>query len=238
MPGVEFVARAVFRSFDGGLVSALAGVDLTIGAGEQIALVGPTGCGKSTLISLLSVLDEPDRGTIEIDGVPACELASPEEWRAGNLGIVFQFHHLLPHLTVEENVLLPLAGRCRSSVARIRAGDVIELIGLRHRARTLAANLSGGERQLAALARALVGRPRAVLADEPTGSVDLATGKRVMELLTSWSREAEATLLVATHDPAIAASMDRIVSMRDGRIVSAGASQITTRAATERTVCC
>lgn len=219
--GIEISARGLTKSFDGGLVRALSGADFEAAAGEKVAITGPTGCGKSTLLSLLSLLDEPDGGEILVDGRPASALGPAERWRAENVGIVFQLHHLVSHLTVAENTALPLAGRglARSERTR-RVGEMLERAGLAHRATALAAKLSGGERQLCAVARALVGEPRLLLADEPTGSVDSGNGERILGLLSGWCRESGATMVLVTHDPDVAKTADRAASMRDGRFVS------------------
>ena len=218
--GITVAVRGLGKSFDGGLVEALRGVDLEIGAGERVAVMGPTGCGKSTLVSLLALLDVPDAGTILLDGHSPRELAPEEDWRRRELGIVFQLHHLLPHLTTRENVLLPVVGRQGLPAARDRADALLARLGLSHRAGTLAARLSGGERQLAALARALVNEPRLLLADEPTGSVDSATGQRILDTLLDWCHEHPVTVVVVTHDSSVAARLDRTILMRDGVVAS------------------
>lgn len=223
MNGIAIAARSLTKSFEGGLVRALDGVDLDVGAGERIALTGPTGCGKTTLLSLLSLLDEPDAGEVLFDGRCAAELGSPEEWRSANVGIVFQLHHLLPHLTVAENVALPLAPKRGLKAEKgERVDQVLGRLGLAHRAGTLAGRLSGGERQLAAVARALVASPALLFADEPTGSVDSRTGRLILDHLVGWCEGSGATLVLVTHDPAIASAMDRTVTMRDGRVVAEG----------------
>jgi len=216
--GLSLLVKDLHKSFDGGLVQALQGVDLTVAPGERVAVVGPTGCGKSTLLSLLALLDAPDRGEILIDGHRPEDLRPAEDWRAREVGIVFQFHHLLPHLTVAENTLLPLLASSGSVDPR-RAVALLGRLGLADRAHALAARLSGGERQLAALARALINDPRLVLADEPTGSVDSATGSRILDELSEWSTRSKGTLVLVTHDPAVARSMDRVIAMKDGRVV-------------------
>ncbi len=221
--GLTYSARGLARSFEGGLVSALRGVDLEVAAGERVAIVGRTGCGKSTLLSLLALLDDPDAGELLVDGRPAGELRPREAWRGANIGIVFQLHHLLPHLTVAENLTLPLVGRARRQDRRRRVEGMVERFGLGHRAGTLAARLSGGERQLVAVARALVGSPRAVLADEPTGSVDSETGALIVAALLDWSSGCGGTLLLVTHDEALAGSLDRVLRMSDGRLAPTGA---------------
>ena len=217
--GVSIRLENVAKSFDGGLVKALRGVSLDVAAGESVAIMGPTGCGKSTLLSIVGLLDAPDSGAVFLDGCPAAEFEPAEDFRATRVGFVFQFHHLLPHLSVLENVELPLAGRAGRAAARTRATEALALVGLEHRARTLAARVSGGERQLAALARALVGTPDLILADEPTGSVDSETGARILAILEGWNARTSGTLLVVSHDPAVAARCRRLVKMRDGAVV-------------------
>ena len=218
--GLEIVAQDLHKAYEGGLVFALRGVDLKVERGERVAVIGPTGCGKSTLLALLALLDRPDRGEILIDDLPASSLHHPEEWRNREVGIVFQFHYLLPHLTVEENVALPVLDGRDKGFARAR--ELVDRLGLGSRARTLASVLSGGERQLAALARALVNDPAFVLADEPTGSVDSATGGRILDELLGWADRCGGTLVVVTHDPSVAGRMDRTMQMRDGRVVDGG----------------
>jgi putative ABC transport system ATP-binding protein len=225
MRGIEIAARSLRKSFEGGLVQALDGVDLHVRAGERLALTGPTGCGKTTLLSLLSLLDEPDGGEILFDGRRAAALGPTEEWRSANVGIVFQLHHLLPHLTVEENVALPLAPKKQArEERRKRVASILGRLGLTGRARTLAGRLSGGERQLAAVARALVATPSLLFADEPTGSVDSRTGRLILDHLAGWCEESGATLVLVTHDPSVASAMDRTVTMRDGLILPEGAA--------------
>lgn len=223
--GMSIVVEGVTKSYDGGLVTALDGVSLDIAPGERVAVTGPTGCGKSTLLALLALLMSPDSGKISLDGMPAADIRSPEMWRANNVGIVFQLHHLLPHLTVLENTLLSVAARGRGTKEdRERATGMLARLGLEHRAHARANKLSGGERQLAALARGLVNRPRLVIADEPTGSVDSRTGQRILAELTQWSDETGGTLILATHDAAVASWASRELAMLDGRISRDGLS--------------
>lgn len=215
--GLALEARGLRKTFEDGLVVALERADLSLGPGERVAIMGPTGCGKSTLLALLCLLELPDAGEISFDGLSAQAIKNPERWRLENVGIVFQFHHLLPHLTALENVTLPLVARpMRQSEREQRGMDLLEGFKLTHRAHTLAAKLSGGERQLVALARALVNQPRLVLADEPTGSLDSKTGVLLLDYLFNPPYSLQPTILLVTHDPAVAARADRVIRMRDG----------------------
>lgn len=219
--GVSLEAHEVHKSFDRGLVKALQGLHLRVEAGERLVIMGPTGCGKSTLLALMGLLEQPDSGTIIIDGIDSRTLKSPERWRATTLGLVFQLHFLLPHLTVQENLALALRPhRLPRTTAAERVNSLLQRLKLSHRARTQARYLSGGERQLAAVARALVNGPRLILADEPTGSVDWESGKRILDELFGWSEQAGATLVIVTHDPRVAERGQRVVLMGDGRVES------------------
>ena len=201
-------------------VVALGGVDLAVEPGELVALVGPSGSGKSTLLQIAGGLDLPDAGRVVVDGRDLAELSMAERARARRrqIGFVFQFFHLLPTLSVAENVELPLLlDRRRNRGARVRG--LLERVGIDHRAGHLPAELSGGEMQRAAIARALVGEPELLLADEPTGNLDSATGADVLELLAGVVDEAGTTLVMVTHDEAAAARADRVLHLRDGRLV-------------------
>jgi len=219
--GVSIAVDGVTKSYAAGRVRALDGIELKIASGEWVAVTGATGSGKSTLLALLALLEEADSGTICLGGRPSTSLRPAERWRAENLGIVFQFHHLLPHLTLLENVQMPLLqpGRRWSSTVD-RSSAALEQVGLAQRASVLAGHVSGGERQLCAVARALVVQPRLLLADEPTGNVDPQTGERVITLLSSWARDQGATLLTVTHQPGLAHRADRVVTLASGRTVS------------------
>ncbi|MEY2807260.1 MAG: ABC transporter ATP-binding protein [Planctomycetia bacterium] len=199
-------------------VVALAGVDLEVLPGEFVALVGPSGCGKSTLLNLLSGVDRPDEGAVRVGGLDlrAAGDAQLVDLRRRVVGIVFQSFHLVPHLTVEENVALPLALAGRSDATRVRA--LLEAVGLQKRAAHYPGELSGGEQQRTAVARAVVHKPAIVLADEPTGNLDSAAGASVLELLDQLRRESGSALLLVTHDAALAARADRVVRLKDGRV--------------------
>lgn len=201
-------------------VVALRGVDLEIEKGEFCALMGPSGCGKSTLLHLCGAMETPSSGNLFLDGVPL-HSASDEELtrlRCEKIGFVFQSFNLLPTLSVVENVALPcrLAG-VRTNIAVQRARGMIARVGLAHREGHFPAQLSGGERQRVAIARALVHEPMLVIADEPTGSLDSENGKRVVDLLQEINGELGVTILLATHDAAVAAVAGRILQMKDGR---------------------
>lgn len=205
-----------------GSVPALRGVSLEVARGERVALVGPSGCGKSTLLHLVSGVDRADAGEVWVFGRELGAASERElvELRRRVVGVVFQGFHLMPHLTVEENVALPLALAGRRDPERV--GMLIERVGLAARRRHLPAELSGGEQQRTAIARALVHAPPLVVADEPTGNLDSETGRRVLELLWELSAEHGTTLLLVTHDPELARRAQRVVGLRDGRLETAG----------------
>jgi putative ABC transport system ATP-binding protein len=204
-----------------GFVDALRGVDLVIGRGEFVALVGPSGSGKSTVLNLVGGLDRPTSGQVWIDSV---ELSATDEraltrHRREHVGFVFQTFNLLPRLSAEENVALPLMfGGVPHQERLERARALLERVGLTQRLNHRPSQLSGGEQQRVAIARALVGQPALLLADEPTGNLDTATGGEIMALLRELNQESDLTLLVVTHDPEVAAFADRVVTLRDGRV--------------------
>jgi putative ABC transport system ATP-binding protein len=216
---VELVG--VSRSFRRGdeVVHALANLHLALAPAEMVALVGPSGCGKTTALNLVAAVDRPDEGSVRVAGVDiaAADEAALTTLRRRAIGMVFQAFHLVPHLTVEENIALPLALDGRRDPARVT--ELIERVGLGRRRRHYPSELSGGEQQRTAVARALVHRPQVVVADEPTGNLDSRTGAAVVALLAELRREQGATLLLATHDARVAAAADRIVELADGRVL-------------------
>jgi putative ABC transport system ATP-binding protein len=194
-------------------------VDLAIQPGEFVAVLGPSGSGKSTLLALMAGLDRPTSGEVRIDGAPIQDLSEDALalLRRRKIGFVFQSFQLLGNLTARENVLLPIE-LLGLSDPLIRVRELLDAVGLADRGHHYPSQLSGGEQQRVALARAFATRPAILLADEPTGNLDGATGRRILELLTDLRRREGTTLVLVTHDPAVAALADRLIHLRDGRI--------------------
>ena len=203
-----------------GDVVAVADVSMHVAPGEFVALMGPSGSGKSTLLGVIGGLSEPDEGTVRIDGRPPKDHGGLAGYHRDVVGFVFQLHHLLPMLTAQGNVEVPLvaAGRGRGD-RRSRAAALLDEVGLADRTDHLPAELSGGERQRVAVARALANEPRLLLADEPTGALDSDSSDRVLELLDEARQRRGTTMIIVTHDPQIAGRADRVVRMLDGRLV-------------------
>jgi len=194
-------------------------IDLAVGAGEFVAVLGPSGSGKSTLLGIAAGLDRPTSGQVLLDGREIHDLSEDElaRLRRGRIGFVFQSYQLLGNLTALENVLLPLELAGRDDAPR-RAGELLVEVGLGERGHHYPSQLSGGEQQRVALARAFAVEPALLLADEPTGNLDGATGHRVLELLAELRERHGTTLVLVTHDPEVAALADRRIHLRDGRI--------------------
>ncbi len=205
---------------DGAAVRALDDVTLTVHRGEMVAVMGPSGSGKSTLLNMLGALDRPTEGRVVVNGQDLAEVRDLDSFRAHTVGFIFQLHNLLPTLTAQENVEVPMLGQpIPARERRQRARELLEMVGLGHRLHHLPGQLSGGERQRVAIARALANRPPLILADEPTGSLDSQSGAEIMALLRRLNEEQGVTIVVVTHDPRVARSTQRILTMQDGRIV-------------------
>ncbi|MGH9321310.1 MAG: ABC transporter ATP-binding protein [Vicinamibacteria bacterium] len=215
-----------YRS-DGRVVEVLRGLDIVVGEGEMVAIAGSSGVGKSTLMHLLGTLDVPDAGTVLLQGRDLFALPETERMTVRNqtIGFIFQFHHLLPEFTALENVAMPLLiARKSESDAMGRAERLLSELGLAERTDHRPAQLSGGEQQRVAVARALVNSPRLVLADEPTGNLDSRTSRDLIALFRELHRERGLTSVIVTHSPAIASVCDRVLTMEDGRLAEAAVS--------------
>lgn len=209
-----------FASSDGGpAVEILKGISLSLPSGATAAIVGPSGSGKSTLLNILGTLDRPTTGAVSLDGQLISQLTEEELAGVRNrlIGFVFQMHHLLPHCTALENVLVPtLAMGKPDKDARERAEKLLKRVGLSHRLHSLPGTLSGGERQRVAIVRALINRPKLLLADEPTGALDRASSEALAQLLLELNREENVTLVVVTHAPDLAAKLQHVFAINDG----------------------
>jgi ABC-type lipoprotein export system ATPase subunit len=206
--------RNVVKTYPGG-VEAVRGVNLEVKPREIVALMGKSGSGKSTLLNLIGTLDRPDSGDIEFGARPLGKLGNLAAFRRNEIGFVFQLHYLLPHLTLLDNVALPLQGQ---SDAKPRAREALERVGLGHRVRHVPGKVSGGERQRAAIARAIVNNPRILLADEPTGNVDSENESALLDLFIGLREQLGMTMIIVTHERSVAERADRIVHYRDGVI--------------------
>ncbi len=203
-------------------VEILRDVSFTIPRGQFVAIMGASGSGKSTLLGLLAGLDTVSAGRIVVDGTEIQNLREDDlaRLRGRKIGFVFQSYQLVPTLTAEENILLPAELSGYSGDARARAKELLERVGLAHRGQHYPVQLSGGEQQRVALARAFMTRPPLLMADEPTGNLDSANGEQVLELLLQLNREEETTLILVTHDARLAEFADRIITLRDGRVLT------------------
>jgi lipoprotein-releasing system ATP-binding protein len=213
--------HALSRRFDDGRIKAdvLQGIDLHIRQGERIAIIGRSGAGKSTLLHLLGGLDTPTGGDVIVDGIDISKLGQAARGKLRNraLGFVYQFHHLLPEFTAEENVAMPLViGGKSPAYAMKAANEILDKVGLSHRLNHKPGEMSGGERQRAAIARALVTRPKCVLADEPTGNLDHKNANEVYQLMLELNAEDNTSFVIVTHDEEMASRMDRVLMLDDG----------------------
>ena len=212
--------EGAWRSYDEGRIEVLKGVDLSVVAGETTALVGTSGCGKSTLLNVIAGLETPERGVVRVTGQLVKDEVTRRELLRNTIGFVFQLHHLVADLTLEENLLVPsVAVGMAARVAKDRVAELAAITGLEGRLKRRVRELSGGERQRGALCRALMNRPTVLLADEPTGALDESNREAVFDLLMGLVRDQGLTLVMATHDAELASRCDRVLRMRDGRFV-------------------
>lgn len=213
--------KEIKKSF--GPLQVLKGIDLEIGKGEVVSIVGPSGAGKTTLLQIIGTLDRPDSGTVTVDGVDTSKLSTAKlaDFRNRHIGFVFQFHQLLPEFTALENIMIPayIAGRSTKET-RCRACELLEFMGLADRARHKPNELSGGEKQRVAVARALVNNPAVILADEPSGSLDSKNKAELHQLFFDLRDKFGQTFVIVTHDEQLASITDRTIKMRDGLLES------------------
>jgi lipoprotein-releasing system ATP-binding protein len=229
--GSVLLAKAVHKNYRKGPVEVpvLRGVSLAVRQGEFLAIVGQSGCGKTTLLHLLGTLDVPDRGEIHFDGERIDDLPSHRRdgLRNRRFGMIFQFYHLLPEMTTLENVLAPLmithgvlSYWQQRRQFKEQAAELLAMVGLSHRLKHRPRELSGGEMQRVAIARSLISRPGLLLADEPTGNLDQESGREIIRILRDLNERQKLTIIMVTHDPAIAASADRTIRLVDGRVAA------------------
>lgn len=207
------------KSYDNGKIKALNGIDLEVKDGEFISIMGPSGSGKSTLLNMLGALDTADEGSISVAGIDLMKTKKLDEFRSKKIGFIFQFHNLIPNLSVVENVEIPMyETKTSSKDMRARALELLDEVNLSHRVDQRPNTLSGGERQRVAIARALVNKPSIILADEPTGSLDSKTGDVILKLLKELQQKENVTLIMVTHEPEVAKRAERIVTVLDGKL--------------------
>jgi ABC-type lipoprotein export system ATPase subunit len=212
-------AVELVKSYGGGAVVALRGVSLEVRAGEFFGIMGPSGSGKSTLLNMIGALDRPTSGDVVLNGRPLSKEPDLDRVRARDVGFIFQLHNLLPTLTSVENVEIPMmAVGVPRRERRKTAVELLERVGLGHRLDAISTRLSGGERQRVSIARALANGPKVILADEPTGDVDLKTGEQILACILEEKKRTGATLVVVTHNPDILRGADRTVTLADGRV--------------------
>ena len=212
--------KGLEKSYEKGNIKALNGIDLDIKEGEFVSIIGPSGSGKSTLLNMLGALDIADSGTINVAGYDLSKNKNLDEFRSKKIGFIFQLHNLIPNISVVENVEIPMfEGKLSSKDRRTLALKLLDSVGLKDKAKIKPTKLSGGERQRVAIARALANDPSIILADEPTGSLDSRTSKKILDQLNKMHKEKNVTLIMVTHDMNVAKLADRVIEVLDGKIL-------------------
>ena len=215
--------KKLYKSYEGGNIKALNGINLTIRDGEFVSIIGPSGSGKSTLLNMLGALDVPDSGSISVAGHDLNTSRKLNQFRAKKIGFIFQLHNLIPNISVVENVEIPMyTQKMSSKEMRAKALKLLDDVGLADKAKIMPNKLSGGERQRVAIARALANDPSIILADEPTGSLDSKTSSKILKQLIDLHEDKNVTLIIVTHDMDVAKLADRVIEVLDGEIISAG----------------
>jgi len=214
--------KSLSKSYDNGLIQALKDINLSLQEGKIYALMGASGCGKSTLLNIIGTLDEPSNGEVLYEGKKINNVGPMHNFRRNFIGFIFQFHHLIPVLSLRENVEATMLSNTTVSASKAveLAGDLLKEMGLAARMNSYASSLSGGERQRGAIARALVNQPKLLLADEPTGNVDSKTAEMILRLFKAHIKKSVGSILIATHDAKVAAIADVVIEMEDGKIIS------------------
>ena len=208
------------KSYEKGNIKALNGVNLEIKEGEFVSIIGPSGSGKSTLLNMIGALDIADTGTIQAAGYDLSKKKNLAEYRSKKIGFIFQLHNLIPNISVLENLEIPMfEGKLSGKERKQRALDLLDLVGLKDKAKMKPTKLSGGERQRIAIARSLANDPSIILADEPTGSLDSKTSKKILDQLSKLHKEKNVTLIMVTHDLNVAKLADRTIEVLDGKIL-------------------
>jgi putative ABC transport system ATP-binding protein len=215
------------KSYEKGHIKALNGINLEIKEGEFVSIIGPSGSGKSTLLNMIGALDIADSGNIEVAGYDLNKKKKLAEFRSRKIGFIFQLHNLIPNISVLENIEIPMFEDKRSGKERKeRALELLDLVGLKDKAKTKPTKLSGGERQRIAIARSLANNPSIILADEPTGSLDSKTSEKILDQLTKLHEEKNVTLIIVTHDMSVAKLADRTIEVLDGKILNSKDSSL------------
>lgn len=214
--------KSLYKMYDNGLVPALHDINLVLEEGKSYALMGSSGCGKSTLLNIIGTLDTPSSGEVYYQNKTINEIDSMYKFRRDFIGFIFQFHHLVPVLTLHENIEAALLSNTsiKKEEREFLTSELLEKLNIKHRANSYASNVSGGERQRAAIARALINNPKLILADEPTGNVDSITAQSILNTMFEVAKRNSTTMLIATHDIDVAKMADVLIKMKDGRIIS------------------